>query len=431
MSTDSGQIRVLGPDGFRMIPDTLLLNPAEVSDADVRLYGLMLWHGRNGQGTFPGRKILMAEMGKSSLRTIDACLDRLMRAGYLKISPQYDDKGRQTSNLYTLLFTPLPPDERQTERPGTATGRRRKSRPESTAADDQRFSTGGSAAAVDQEAQPDIDEETAGQPTVQLTARGPVQSIARGGRATDCTDGGATDCTGTVQLTAPIRESKVKREEEEGPSSTEGDQPQVVRAVENSAHAGTKTEDHPIVTVPPRTLTEVYRALPRQLTSKIRTAASRKVLDEIGTQLQHRTPEELLARVERNWAAFDGLPIHDGVGAARRVLRRGFPCIDVRCEDGVQLDTGESCRSCGQERHKPSPRHVAAPPSGRSDSGTPDGETATPPVAPAAVPPPRPGNLAAEHNALRSSATDPVGHRAVEKLRTDLGWVRPHTKASP
>lgn len=430
MSADDGRIRVIGPDGFRMIPDTLLLNPQEVSDADVRLYGLMLWHGRNGQGTFPGRKALMLEMGKSSLRTIDACLDRLMRAGYLKISPQYDDKRRQTSNLYTLLFTPLPPEERQTERPGTATGRRRRTRPASAAADEAAVSTGSPAAADGPGQATKGPQETAGQPTVQSVARGTVQSTARGDRATDCTVGGATDCTGTVQLTAPIRESKVKREEEEGPSSTEGDQAQVVGAVENSAHAGTNDQDPPAAPPAARTVAEVYRALPRPLTATIRTAASRKVLDEIAAQLQHRTPAELLDRVQRNWAEFDGAPVRDGVGVARRVLRRGFDCLDVRCEDGVQLDTGESCKSCEQDRQARNgpPGHVAAPPSGSKTGGSPDGEPATPALA--AVPAPRPGQLAAERNAARSTAGDPRANRDLQDLRRDLGWVRPATKAA-
>lgn len=172
---DEGDLLVEGPDGFRMIPDTLLLD-LTLTDLDVRLYGVLIWHGRGGNGTYPGRKKLAERLGKKSVRTIDAALERLQKAGYLTIIARFSTEGGQMRNLYRLSFTPIPPGQRQIRQ---HTGPR----------------TSG--------------PQDAEQP--------PVQQIAPGEGATDCTGPRAAECTDPVQQIAGEnrRDTNEKREEKE------------------------------------------------------------------------------------------------------------------------------------------------------------------------------------------------------------------------
>jgi hypothetical protein len=189
---DGGTIDVEGPDGFRMLPDTLLLD-LDLLHVDVRLYGLLLWHGRSGNGSYPGRKKLMEELGAKSVRTVDSSLQRLQAKGYLSIIPQYNEDGSQDRNRYRLHFKPLPPELRQ---------KRHKADPDPP---------------TSSQVEGGRNELHGGSPD------GGAQLIAPGGGATDCTGGGATDCTGVAQPAAPHKRKKTKRnevEEKEEPSES-------------------------------------------------------------------------------------------------------------------------------------------------------------------------------------------------------------------
>ncbi|GAB2468542.1 helix-turn-helix domain-containing protein [Streptosporangium sandarakinum] len=355
--SDGGRIEIDGPDGFRMIPDTLIFNSV-IKDLDVRLYGVLLWHGRSGNGIFPGRKLLALELGKSSVRTIDSSFDRLQEQGYLTITPQWDETGGQDRNRYRLHFHPLPPEQRQ-----------------------------------QREITPAVDTRT-----LKAQVSPPVQKIARGsssaaepgeGGAKNCAGGSATDCTGPAQKSAHHKGKELKRNEGEekedlppavgGLQVGEGPGRAAVPAGADKP-ATTNDPDQPRPSVAPAAA--VYEQLPEELRRRISRGASGKVLAVIQRELATRSPAELVERIERRWTWWQhkGERVNDPVAAAITVVQARH-CANQRCEDGQDLDTGVDCPACrGGRGHRteqpptaPGPAAVAPAPvpvSNRPDSVT-------------------------------------------------------------
>ncbi|GAA2691904.1 hypothetical protein GCM10010412_082480 [Nonomuraea recticatena] len=324
--SDGGRIEIDGPDGFRMIPDTLIFNSV-IKDLDVRLYSVLLWHGRSGNGIFPGRKLLAQELSKNSVRTIDGSFDRLQEQGYLTITPQFDETGGQDRNRYRLYFTPLPPEQRQ-------------------------------ATVI----QPAIDTRT-----VKAQLSTPVQKIARGveqaaesegGGAKNCTGPRATNCAPPVQETAHLKGKELKRnkdQEKEDLPPAAGGLPTGGRGAEAAAvpagietPAATKTEQ-PAASSAPRVApaAAVYETLPEDLRRRISRSASGKVLSAIQRELANRSVPELAERVERRWTWWlhTGQRVNDPVATAITLIRARH-CPNQRCEDGQDLDQGDACTAC-------------------------------------------------------------------------------------
>ncbi len=96
---------------------------------------------------------------------------------------------------------------------------------------------------------------------------------------------------------------------------------------------------------------ELYRALPGGVAGQISERGSRRVLEALAAQLEHRSVAELAERIARNWEHWRwrllaGEPVRDPVALAIRLTRRGLDCPDVRCEDGHQLDLDTPCKAC-------------------------------------------------------------------------------------
>lgn len=96
-----------------------------------------------------------------------------------------------------------------------------------------------------------------------------------------------------------------------------------------------------------------YRALPAELRQQIPEHGSRRVLRAMTAELTHRTPAELATRIADRWEVWRYRPedITDPTAVAITVVRRGYHCPDVRCEDHHRLDTGQPCGHCEQESH--------------------------------------------------------------------------------
>lgn len=100
-----------------------------------------------------------------------------------------------------------------------------------------------------------------------------------------------------------------------------------------------------------------------------------------------RTPEQLVKhrvepRWDRHWAAeFYAGRITSPVGALRSMLERDPLCNDARCDEHVEVDTGQPCRSCARARED---RRPVAP---------------APTPTPAPLPAPRPAARAAARTA--------------------------------
>lgn len=111
--------------------------------------------------------------------------------------------------------------------------------------------------------------------------------------------------------------------------------------------------------VPVEAIGCVIGLLPRALRDQLPNPVPKAVSDAIAAEL-HRgiTPDALVTRAERRWLAH-GYDLdndtHGGgpgllrpVGVAVALVRRG-QCTSARCDDGTDIDTGATCRTCERE----------------------------------------------------------------------------------
>jgi hypothetical protein len=92
----------------------------------------------------------------------------------------------------------------------------------------------------------------------------------------------------------------------------------------------------------------LYRLLPERLCERVPAHGVRRIMRAIVGELEARTAAELAERIARRgeaWA-FRIEDVTDGTAVAITIVRRGYDCIDVRCEDHHRLDTGQPCGHC-------------------------------------------------------------------------------------
>ncbi|MBO3752541.1 hypothetical protein J5X84_41355 [Streptosporangiaceae bacterium NEAU-GS5] len=90
------------------------------------------------------------------------------------------------------------------------------------------------------------------------------------------------------------------------------------------------------------------QALPPALTRLIPEHGSRRVQAAIATELAMRSPDEPAGRIAARWQAwrYRVEDIDDPTAVAITIVRRGYDCADLRCEDHIRLDTGQPCHAC-------------------------------------------------------------------------------------
>ncbi|TMR13797.1 hypothetical protein ETD86_29980 [Nonomuraea turkmeniaca] len=172
----------------------------------------------------------------------------------------------------------------------------------------------------------------------------------------------------------PFGRREKKQREGKGFLPAVGELPVGEGAPESAVPAGNE-DHHPSVrpapaAVPglpgPPTLT-VFRALPADVRRRIGRNRQGIVLGAIAREIGQangRTVAELVARVERRWDGWQALNPHGRIGdpvavAVSLVQRRH--CANVRCEDGIDLDSGARCPACaGRGPRPPSPPGGAA-----------------------------------------------------------------------
>ncbi|MFD7001677.1 hypothetical protein ACFWA5_36870 [Streptomyces mirabilis] len=125
----------------------------------------------------------------------------------------------------------------------------------------------------------------------------------------------------------------------------------------------------PRITPAQTQVVEVVEAgLPEKLRALLPAFRPTTLRDTILREHQHRTAEELIARASRRWYAWGfastadittgGAGLTHPVGAAIRLIashrcpisKCGRECPDPRCEDGVIIDTTQSCPRCAEHR---------------------------------------------------------------------------------
>jgi hypothetical protein len=86
---------------FAIVPERLVYDTS-VSDGALRLYAVLDRYANNQQMAWPTRKTLSEHMA-CSRDTVDRRTRELVDAGWLKVSPRFDEAGDQKSNNYYIM----------------------------------------------------------------------------------------------------------------------------------------------------------------------------------------------------------------------------------------------------------------------------------------------------------------------------------------
>lgn len=97
-------MKVTAAEHFAIIPESVLY--ADISASSIRVYAVLRRFADKDSSAFPSHNTL-AEKARMSSATVRRCLDELERVHAIRRSKRVDDEGRQTSNRYHILSTPL------------------------------------------------------------------------------------------------------------------------------------------------------------------------------------------------------------------------------------------------------------------------------------------------------------------------------------
>src|SRR4051795_4648584 len=98
-------------DHFAILPEWLL--DADISDAAIRLYAVLLRYGQSSGARMPGRTTLARRLHKHSTDTVDRALKELVALGAVAVEHGRDG-ARQLTNRYLVrtgrphAATPIP-----------------------------------------------------------------------------------------------------------------------------------------------------------------------------------------------------------------------------------------------------------------------------------------------------------------------------------
>ena len=89
-------------DRFAIVPEWLL--DADVSDAAIRLYAVLLRYGQSSGARMPGRATLARRLHKKSTDSVDRAMRELEEIGAVHVEHRYSH-GQRLTNLYHLKAT--------------------------------------------------------------------------------------------------------------------------------------------------------------------------------------------------------------------------------------------------------------------------------------------------------------------------------------
>ncbi|MER5649578.1 hypothetical protein [Streptosporangium sp. NPDC002524] len=180
----------------------------------------------------------------------------------------------------------------------------------------------------------------------------------------------------------------------------------------------------------------VFALLPADLARRISDGAKGRVLATIQRALSSRTPGELGERIERRWAWWTskGERVNDAVAAAITLVEARH-CANARCEDGIDLESGDTCPVCSGRGPRragtaPAPAAYAVP----APRQTPPTGAPTPTAAPYAEVQEKHTRLTLvpdlpEQDAPKPSRTSGSGADAsIADLRASLGTPKPSAR---
>jgi hypothetical protein len=93
---------------FAIVPEWLL--DADVSDAAIRLYAVLLRYGQSSGARMPGRATLARRLRKKSVDTIDRAMRELVTIGAVTVEHRYDGPQRLTNRYHLHARRPNTPN---------------------------------------------------------------------------------------------------------------------------------------------------------------------------------------------------------------------------------------------------------------------------------------------------------------------------------
>jgi hypothetical protein len=106
-------------DRFAIVPEWLL--DADISDAAVRLYAVLLRYGQTSGARMPARSTLAARMRKKSTDTIDRAMRELVELGAVVVQNRFDGGQRLTNKYLVRTSRPRRDEESGGSRKNAAT----------------------------------------------------------------------------------------------------------------------------------------------------------------------------------------------------------------------------------------------------------------------------------------------------------------------
>ena len=91
---------------FAIVPEWLL--DAEIGDAAVRLYAVLLRYGQSSGARMPSRATLARRLRKRSTDSVDRAMKELVGIGAVRVEHRYDGAQRLTNCLPRADLAPRP-----------------------------------------------------------------------------------------------------------------------------------------------------------------------------------------------------------------------------------------------------------------------------------------------------------------------------------
>lgn len=95
-------------DRFAIVPEWLL--DADIGDAAVRLYAVLLRYGNSSAARMPSRSTLARRLRKRSTDSVDRAMKELVGIGAVRVEHRYDGAQRLTNAYHVRTSRPTPSD---------------------------------------------------------------------------------------------------------------------------------------------------------------------------------------------------------------------------------------------------------------------------------------------------------------------------------
>lgn len=355
----SPEVRRGGNLPFGMVAALWMCDPRYSTNARTLYAILVTYADTQGRGTEKGkpyRRELAAQMG-TSVSTVDRTLAEMEVAGMVTIQERRDpgNPANNEANVYHLhdaplmwqgngtWADPLPPRVKAADVAKHLIEQRRAEKRQAGLERRGGVPKGVSTKAVK-----------------AARAASPGEECSEGGSSTGAARGSSTDAARVAAPVLPNIQSPHQTPSPE-PSSTDGRRPSTgsrgARAGGSAASGKTKPSfsreqrrqyDAFVAALPAPLAALVPKGLPRPLVDAV-LAATDPASPE-GRTVEQLVEYRLMPKWDKHYGSLEAAgPIEKPVGVLVAMLRRDAECGDPRCDERMNVDTGEPCVSCGEK----------------------------------------------------------------------------------